>query len=355
MKKAAKLGFIILTFFILHCSLSAQPGKIALQHNGVTALYTDLNVAITASMNGDTIYLPGGTIFPVNQSITINKTLTIIGAGHFPDSTTATYRTMINGDIYILTGADGGSLCGVRFNGAIWFGNSVANQTVNNYRFIRCSLYNVIPGSTGGQNLSQNILFSECILLCNGSAWFTSALFEKSIFTNFDRYGGSTGSAVFNNCIFYTPNATLDANNSGSANIYNNCIIIPMYSPTRVDIATNGTIINNLLVSYINTNPTVYYNGNATVNNLLKESIINSFINAPTAAFSYWNNYHLKQTSLGHNIGTDGTDLGIYGTLTPFKEGSVPYNPHISSKSIGTTTNPTGTLNVNIKVSAQDR
>ncbi|MEI7983947.1 MAG: hypothetical protein WCI71_20035 [Bacteroidota bacterium] len=72
-------------------------------------------------------------------------------------------------------------------------------------------------------------------------------------------------------------------------------------------------------------------------------------------SFSYTNNYHLKSTSNGHNAGTDGTDVGIYGTLIPYKEAAVPFNPHISSKSIGSTTNPTGTLDVDIRVSAQDR
>ena len=75
---------------------------------------------------------------------------------------------------------------------------------------------------------------------------------------------------------------------------------------------------------------------------------------------SYWidlhvfhNNYRLKSTSLGHNAGTDGTDIGIYGGVFPWKDGSMPSNPHIISKTIPGTTDASGNLNVNIKVEAE--
>jgi hypothetical protein len=90
-------------------------------------------------------------------------------------------------------------------------------------------------------------------------------------------------------------------------------------------------------------------------NQITQEATTSTFNNANTPSFSYTNNYHLKTTSNGHNAGNDGTDVGLYGTLIPYKESAVPFNPHISSKTIGTVTTPTGTLNVDIKVSAQDR
>ncbi len=53
-------------------------------------------------------------------------------------------------------------------------------------------------------------------------------------------------------------------------------------------------------------------------------------------------------------ICSDGTDIGIYGSSQPYKEGAVPFNPHIYFKNIGGTTTPNGLLNINIKVKAQD-
>jgi len=54
-------------------------------------------------------------------------------------------------------------------------------------------------------------------------------------------------------------------------------------------------------------------------------------------------------------IGTDATECGIYGGIFPYKEGAVPYNPHIQQKSISSVTDINGNINVNIKVVAQDK
>ena len=218
---------------------------------------------------------------------------------------------------------------------------------------MRCNITGQFYPSFTGQSLSQNILISECIInTSNGwtNNYFTTVLFEKNIIyiePTFP-YGGS---GLFNNCIFYNSYSVFFTNSA--YNTFNNCIIIISGYPT-LSIGSTLTIFNNLLVSYIGTNPTLFYSG--TMNNpLTKEPTTNTFVNANTTSFAYTNNYHVKATSNGHNAGTDGTDVGIYGTLIPYKESAVPFNPHISSKTIGTVTTPTGTLNVDIKVSAQDR
>jgi hypothetical protein len=52
-------------------------------------------------------------------------------------------------------------------------------------------------------------------------------------------------------------------------------------------------------------------------------------------------------------MATDGTDVGIYGTASPYKPGGVPYNPHFRSATIAPATDPDGDLPVNIRVAAQ--
>ena len=66
--------------------------------------------------------------------------------------------------------------------------------------------------------------------------------------------------------------------------------------------------------------------------------------------FSYLDNFHLKSECPGVGAGTDGTDLGIYGSSSPTSEGWIPSNPHIYFKQINTQTNSSGTLPVQIKV-----
>jgi len=353
MKKITQLLLLAGFIFAGQCFVYGQYGKIARQHNDTLTTYTDLIAAITASVNGDTLYLPGGPVYASNPTITIDKSLAIIGAGHYPDSTVATYQTTIAGTIKIVTGADGGVLCGVKCN-TLWFGSSVANQNVNNYRIMRCNITGELYPSFTGQSSSQYILISECIINTSSvwtSNYFTTVLFEKNIIhVDPSFYYGGPG--LFNNCIFYSDYSTFFTNLA--FNTFNNCIIIQSGPYSSLSIGSNSTIFNNLLVSYTLTNLTVTYNGPNT-NTITKEPTTSTFENANTTSFFYTNNYHVKTASNGHNTGTDGTDVGIYGTLIPYKESAVPFNPHISSKTIGTVTTPTGTLNVDIKVSAQDR
>ena len=73
---------------------------------------------------------------------------------------------------------------------------------------------------------------------------------------------------------------------------------------------------------------------------------------APSGGFSFTDNYHLVNPIL--YIGTDNTQVGIYGGAFSWKEGSIPFNPHIQIKQISPTTNNNGLLPVNIRVKAQD-
>ena len=72
------------------------------------------------------------------------------------------------------------------------------------------------------------------------------------------------------------------------------------------------------------------------------------FVNADWNAFSWEKDYSLPPTSPGHNGGTDGTDIGIFGGDTPWNV--IPSNPHIYFKNISGATNAAGDLPVEIKV-----
>ncbi|HNW71202.1 MAG TPA: hypothetical protein PKI01_12410, partial [Bacteroidales bacterium] len=64
-------------------------------------------------------------------------------------------------------------------------------------------------------------------------------------------------------------------------------------------------------------------------------------------------NFHLQPGCLGIAAGTDGTDLGIYGGSTPWKENSIPASPNVYIKSVDTRNNPNGQIDVMYKVKAQ--
>ncbi len=77
------------------------------------------------------------------------------------------------------------------------------------------------------------------------------------------------------------------------------------------------------------------------------------FVNPPVDPFSFSQNYHLKPEAENNFLGDDDTSIGVYGGFAPLKEGFVPSNPHISSKSIPGATDDAGNLHIEMRINAQ--
>jgi len=114
----------------------------------------------------------------------------------------------------------------------------------------------------------------------------------------------------------------------------------------------NSTAKNNLFVEH---NPLPNETTNVGSNNIVGQEQSSIFINQEGNTFNYTHDYHLQTSSPGKNAGTDGTDVGIYGGIYPWKEGSIPFNPHFQQVQVSPKTDANGNLNVNIKVEAQER
>jgi hypothetical protein len=368
-KTVKKNVFILIAFgiaFFSQYNVSAQTGKITRLHAGSSDFFTSVAAAISASVDGDTLYLPGGPMDPT--PITIDKKLAIIGAGHYPDSTAATNPTFFSSAIYIVTGADHGSLSGCICD-RILFGTSEANQNINTYLIERCRInYLQLAQNNNPASTSSNIAIIENVILSiidfSGGS---SVLFEKNIFrycysqSYCDLYYSAT--ATFNNNIFDNTHLIWGNgyNFSRSFNsVYNNNIFISPGNGTII-LSTSCIYNHNLFCATGETGPDLDCNIYFTCNgNISGQTTSDTFMNYTggwnyNTSFSYANDYHLKPTSPGKNAGNDGNDIGIYGTFYPYKESAVPANPHIGFKNISPATNASGTLPVDIKVSAQER
>ena len=73
------------------------------------------------------------------------------------------------------------------------------------------------------------------------------------------------------------------------------------------------------------------------------------FVKQPENKWDPNYDYHLKNPA--NYIGTDGTQVGIYGGLFPWNP--VPSNPQILESKVNTTTTNDGKLNFQIKAEAQ--
>lgn len=333
---------IILTILFGVISLSNAQDDIAVVRPDTTAFFHQIVDAITYAADGDTIYLPGRSF---SESLSISKQLFILGTGHYPDSTQASGRTEIYGNINIYAGASGGLLHGIYSSGAINFGSG---NTVNNYSIERCNVLSISStGLTG-----SGFLVSETIVRGNisGCSTITNVLIEKNIIIN-EVQSFDNASLITNNVFLAIPSSSAAPINGCKSSLIVSNIFM---STGRVTYSSSGnTVSNNLIVSK---SLTAIEGGNSNVANVDSVEWNTVFVNYDDSRiFSYAYDFHLQGSSAGINLGADGTNVGIYGTSNPYKTASVPITPHVYEKLIARETDNNGFLNVQIKVAAQQR
>jgi hypothetical protein len=328
MKAFISTAILCLTGMVINAQNS-----IALQTKGTTVFYQVLDSAITHALDGDTLYLSGG-VFGVSG--TLNKRLHLVGVGHHPDSTKSTSSTNLLSELKLGSGSARGSITGINMAS-----NYISIQgSLDNYIISRCNLS--ISSSTNNvsnllciENVLKNIdingnnnIFYNNIIQESGLRFGTSNTLKNNIFLGvyFLSYNGLINYSLFENNIF------LNGSNDFTGNVYSN------------------SFKNNLFLTNFNLNR----NSNFGIGNLGNQPQSSVFINQSGNTFDYTHDYHINPDSPAKNAGTDGTDIGIYGGLFPWKEGSVPFNPHIQSLILDSKTDKDGNLNVKIKVQAQE-
>jgi hypothetical protein len=334
------LYFLGAIFILAITKSNAQ--VIAVQQGSRNLFFYNLDSALTNAQNGDTIYIPGGS-FPL--SVAINKRLYIIGVGHDPDSTTATFRTVVNGQIILQNGASGGLLMGIVCpNGA----SPRSVQTLSNYTISRCNLGGVAFDSLATDiTIRESILFGFCLnAWCGGTASISGSPLRLTLLNSILYNKISAQNAIIKNNIFLYDCCTAFCSSVGVDNsiIENNIIKCSNYLGTNNVYRNNINLGVNGLSSYGN------QGSDNVIGGVPLDSIFVYYINNGEI---YNSNFHLRKGSPYVKAGTDGTEVGIYGSTFPWKEGSVPENPHISSKNIDFRNDINGNIRVQIKVKAQ--
>lgn len=354
MKQLAFLVWMIL-IILKNYSFTYSQAAIALESGGNTTIYQNLDSAMAHAVDGDIMYLPGGSFTPTGGTWVINKRINVYGAGYFPDSSFATGQTILNGNINIRTGADGGLIQGLYITGNITFGTNNTNNLINGYSISRCLVVGQLILSYDNSNhnptssniyLSENV-FRNAVYLSN----VKNLLISKNIFEN--RVADTDGLVTFRNNIFLimanNPCSDFTFHSINGAIFYDNIINHGGCWGIYSGPFTGNAFYNNIFSANI----TFPYAGNLGVNNIVSQNINDIYISHTVQIYNFQNDYHLKPSSLGVGAGSDGTDIGLYGTTQPFKAGGVPQNPHIQTKNIAPTTNSQGQLPINIRVGAQ--
>lgn len=343
----------ILFFIALAFSTTVFSQAVFVVQNATSSsAHSTLEAAITAAVDGDYIYLPGGSFGVGNLSV--NKRVHIFGAGHYPDSTQATGRTALSGNIYFVTGSSNSVLQGVYLSGDIFMGSTADNGVVSNILISRCNVNTInLSYSASLTNYgAENIFIKDCIIRSYiYGASTQGVVVESSIITLQIKYFNSN--AEFRNNIFLKNGTSSDyvISTISNCNFSNN--IFRHYN-TSTSYWSNGCS-NNFFNNCIFGAQSAHLNGGTFSNCLYETAFPPLFVNVPNVAnFDYTYDYHLSDTSAAIGVGLNGTDCGIYGGDNPYKDGAVPLNPHIQFKQIPTATDSQGKLNIQVTVSAQE-
>ena len=301
-----------------------------LSHEGNVTTYNGTNAfsnAMNDAVDGDVITLSPGTF----SATDITKAVTIRGAGGGCDGgwneEAWNHTTTINGGIDIRT-SNAIVVEDVYFNNTLYY--DYTDITNSNSKFIRCRISKVYYHNWSGKIIDAQ--FINC--------YITGEVYCK------------TGSNMsFTNCIVRYPhnnensymdflNCVIRGGDWGTLSIYNsnfkNCIYINYY--------INDNYYASSLQSSNSASHCVFIGPNDNFFKDVSPSISNTSV---TESFLL-DDYQLNDAAKATYLGTDDTEIGIYGGIMPFK--TTPANPHISDMKVAQKTTESGNLKVEITV-----
>ena len=333
-----QLRFTTVALFLIITQASFAQKTIAVQRNRTANFYAEWAQAWQNTQAGDTIYLPAGTFN--TGTILIDKPITIIGVGHDQTYVHDGLFSHLNGDIRLLQGADGTILHGFQF-GNLQIGTNVDNESVENITISRCRCTGILKLGYSNPSKASQIKIDESVLknivgMNAKHVSFTKNILSGSI-SDFNQNVSFVNNIFsYDYYILYRISSTLFRNNIFGSSLFYSA------GDSPGNLFENNIIVQNLII-----NPQTDLN--IWNNNHFNQPLDNIFVNFAAG------DYHLKPTSVGVGAGTDGFDIGIYGTAIPYKEGAVPFTPRIVEETVSKQTDAEGKINIKVKVEAQNK
>ena len=276
-----------------------------------------------AAASGDVINLSGGAF----QAITITKAVTLRGTGI--DAQDPTY---IVNTLYInIPTSDNGRLSmeGIRCGNAVYL-----RGTLTNAYFLKCLFQEL--GYYNSNVIIKNAMLADCKVLAFGMAGNSTYQFINSYVGSF--YNGSNNTAAsFINCVVREDDAS-----GFSYSQMVNCVICSNYfSLPSSSVANNCVSVGNSDNIFSETPSST---GCKTVKSYA--DVFKTF----TGTYSDTETFELTDAAKTNYLGTDGTQMGMYGGVLPYT--STPSYPQITKMNVANKTTADGKLSVEIEVSA---
>lgn len=322
-----KLFFTLVAAMMAATATFAQSTLVATLTHGenVTMFYGTyaLHDAHNAAVSGDIINLSGGGFQPVD----ITKAITLRGVG-IDDA----LPTKITSGFNINTPSDGSyrlTMEGVRCE-------SVNVKGSSNPYFLKCCF-----SSLSVYDSSNKVMIVNCKVL---NAFYLGGYNSCQILNSYIKcyYCNDNSQASVVNCILEIPSSSYIGDFRNTQLL--NCIAYCTgnhggRSIQSTSIANNCIAIN--CSSFFNNSQT-----NPNCNHSTYAEIFKSF----TGGYSDTETFELTDEAKTKYLGTDGTQIGLYGGLMPYT--SIPSYPRITKMNVASKTTADGKLSVDIEVSA---
>jgi len=319
----------VISFFTVS-ALKAQDVQMAiLQHGDNASAYYGTPAfgdAMKAAVKGDVITLSAG----IFTSVTIDKAVTIQGAGYVTDVAKGRYKTVLEGDIDVSLPQDtdetliieGISVHNVTIKTAI-IGLSISKSRINKIDF---------------SSTNNNCIIDKCIInRFNPERLTTNLTMKNSIIGDMYSYSSSDNSLI-ENCVLHIYSRE---NNCLKGAVIRNSII-----SCEISLNITCSSYNNCFVAGDcgqSLNQANNYSDTST--SVFGSNVVFSSLAIPNI------NFTLTESAAAKYLGTDGKQVGIYGGDSPFTD--VPSTPQITIKSIDSKVS-NGKLNATIHVEAQN-
>jgi hypothetical protein len=314
--------------------------KAMLQHNGEVTLFdgSNMQAAVDAAQDGDTIFLTLGTFDP----FTISKKITIRGTGE---------TSIINGDVTINIPYSP-TLESPLLESLAVSGEVILSAKLSNLLLRKCKI-------SGGLSLNSAVnggTIERCQI--GGNMYFiryVNNTYYSGAIENFyiDRCNISNSLILRSNIKSMTVMNSIVSDLSSSESMSNNTTFVNcLISKLRCN-NLSATFINSILWNYSNNNT---INSSVLLNSLVNRSYLSIGSSSVTQNCYLVSNPSTTTTDLQYNgyLGTDGTIVGHLGGSTPYSDVDMfkPLVPTVTSSDIKLD-NENKVLNVKLTVSPQ--
>ena len=336
-----KLFLSLATAIIASMTVHAQTQVATLLHDGGVKVYYGSNAlksAVEAAASGDVITLSSGSF----TACKIDKSLTIRGAGMTGNSQSGTRPTIIAGEAYINIPTDDGGTSvieGVMFKDAIK--TLYEYKGLKNITFTKCTICELTLGSSS--QTIENVNYINCRLssvgVGNGTAtYMNSVVYNSGV--------GANASAEFKNCVVIFVGGSYKARAKNSS--FTNCLLYAV-SPDSYSTAYDATnsYENCVAHEYTYKQATPAIGNNSLMGTDRFKAL---FVDSSNLTDYISASYTLTDEARAQYLGTDGSEVGIYGGTMPFNE--TPSNPQITKVNVAQKTTTDGKLSIELEVNS---